>query len=756
MADIKPDADGFIPATIDAQDIPVAMALLSANYADQITAVLRELITNGLDAQRAEGVTAPIQVYLPTVDQPELRIVDHGTGMSTADISQVAGKYVRSPKRDAEDAQAVGFYGIGMKAPLALTDEYIVTTTQAGTTTTARFALRGGIPTHKIEQVTATDDANGTQISMLVPIDDTDTQARWLRAATTLAYWLEPGQIELYVGSSTQSHQMDSYRSQVDPTYSTQDLLFIPNRERTIYHNDRTVLMGGIAYQVPWDIGQHMIAATVPSFANKSLHISPSRESILNDDHNREAIIAALASWRKYLRTNVTADLENPEYAWQVIDGLHRHHQSIIDIITDNRCTHPRYTAEILIKQAGLPSHQNLPISTEVFGPKQAATITCQHFEGVTAAPLSSIYSNHQMLVRNEDGVSIRFSLPNLVSTCGLTKLFWVDSTEITKPVHKRAVSTYVRTNNVTLVVVNPAELDSTDLLGVRHYDLREVFGVDSSTGLNWISMDELVAELPARKKATPISLEALGSTQVNSVIYDTATQARPHETKTSLSDIKTWLDEDPTRLVVATPATRTRSNSPTSYNQWKALPGQTRLLYTSAQGISLIQARKYLGADRVMTDTEVHDNRIHLIVSRLPIGLQRKVVEAHQLYGPKQMEDSRHPAHRREMLSKIIHLAQQRNPGVLTDAQGARLRRILAKPTLLELLEAEPLLSFNILNALHYPLLGKTSPVDQLATSIFASKNPVLFNLISGIVANPEIADIRLIKAAMEIDAAG
>lgn len=55
---------------------------LSTLYANPPYAVLREFITNAIDAHRAAGYDGPVEVELPTRDVPRLVIRDNGNGMS--------------------------------------------------------------------------------------------------------------------------------------------------------------------------------------------------------------------------------------------------------------------------------------------------------------------------------------------------------------------------------------------------------------------------------------------------------------------------------------------------------------------------------------------------------------------------------------------------------------------------------------------------------------------------------------------------
>lgn len=100
-------------------------------YSDKVLAVLREYGTNAWDAHAMSGQgTRPIEVTLPTMTEPELRIRDYGNGLSAQEVLEVYTQYGESTKRDTDDA--VGFMGVGSKSGFAYTDTFTVTSWHGG------------------------------------------------------------------------------------------------------------------------------------------------------------------------------------------------------------------------------------------------------------------------------------------------------------------------------------------------------------------------------------------------------------------------------------------------------------------------------------------------------------------------------------------------------------------------------------------------------------------------------------------------
>lgn len=109
-------------------------------YSDKVLAVLREYASNAWDAHRAVGKhELPIEVTLPTSDEPTLRIRDFGPGLSQNDVFTVYTQYGASTKRDSDDA--VGMLGIGSKSGFAYSDSFTITSWHGGAKSTYVAAL---------------------------------------------------------------------------------------------------------------------------------------------------------------------------------------------------------------------------------------------------------------------------------------------------------------------------------------------------------------------------------------------------------------------------------------------------------------------------------------------------------------------------------------------------------------------------------------------------------------------------------------
>lgn len=105
--------------------------LSSGLYSDKISAVLREVSCNALDAHVVAGTPdLPIEVHLPTVLEPMLRIRDFGPGLDERQMIETYTRYFKSDKRESNEL--IGGKGLGSKSPFSYIDSFNVAAVQEG------------------------------------------------------------------------------------------------------------------------------------------------------------------------------------------------------------------------------------------------------------------------------------------------------------------------------------------------------------------------------------------------------------------------------------------------------------------------------------------------------------------------------------------------------------------------------------------------------------------------------------------------
>lgn len=162
------DFGDAVAMSISTDGMQHIMSLLTNLYNDPELAVIREYYTNALDAMVEAGNTDPVQVFLPTRDNPLFVVKDTGIGMSEEDIRNIYSKYGASTKRSTNDQ--VGAFGLGCKSALTIATQFTLTANKNGKRTTALISkTESGINSVKILPTKPTDEPSGVTITIPVP-----------------------------------------------------------------------------------------------------------------------------------------------------------------------------------------------------------------------------------------------------------------------------------------------------------------------------------------------------------------------------------------------------------------------------------------------------------------------------------------------------------------------------------------------------------------------------------------------------------
>jgi hypothetical protein len=165
------------------------MQIGARQYSNPEGAVARELATNAYDAHVEAGNSAPIEVTLPTMFDPLFKVTDYGTGMSLEDFRNVYTQFGYSTKEHTNEQ--TGMLGLGSKAPLAYTDQFLISTVKDGFRTEGVVTRRPDwsigmkITLHKY-----TGEPSGTVVT--VPVHNVEEFIQ--KANDMYVFWL-PGRI---------------------------------------------------------------------------------------------------------------------------------------------------------------------------------------------------------------------------------------------------------------------------------------------------------------------------------------------------------------------------------------------------------------------------------------------------------------------------------------------------------------------------------------------------------------------------------
>lgn len=181
------------------------MGVLTNLYEDPEAAVVREYLTNALDAQKEAQeknpayVWRPVEVTTPSHFNKTYKIRDFGVGMSVEDIEKVYSQYGYSTKEHTNDQ--TGMLGLGSKCGLTYTGQFTVVGYKNGIKTTALITLNEDeVPEYVILDTSATTEPNGLEIS--IPVKDRNS---FMEKTTAFLRWWEPGQV-LVNGAEPKHH----------------------------------------------------------------------------------------------------------------------------------------------------------------------------------------------------------------------------------------------------------------------------------------------------------------------------------------------------------------------------------------------------------------------------------------------------------------------------------------------------------------------------------------------------------------------
>lgn len=133
------------------------MLLSDSLYTDPLNSIMRELVSNAVDAslihsELPKEKQPPIIIHLPENIYDDFFIQDFGVGMSLMTVLETFDTYFNSTKETSADD--IGGFGLGGKTPFLYTNEFIMETTSPEDGIRRTFVYR--------TDHVATEDANGS------------------------------------------------------------------------------------------------------------------------------------------------------------------------------------------------------------------------------------------------------------------------------------------------------------------------------------------------------------------------------------------------------------------------------------------------------------------------------------------------------------------------------------------------------------------------------------------------------------------
>lgn len=267
---------------------PKVFKILSSDlYTNKIRAVVRELITNMIDAHALNGNHEKFIIQVPGRLDPRFVCRDFGPGMSDFDIQGddnspgLYNSYFSSSKAESNDF--IGGFGLGSKSPFSYTDTFSITSYHKGEIRGYVAYMDGDGPQIKPTFVKEMGPNDKTGIEIVVPVEEKDFR----NFAYEVSYIMRPFKDLAIINGL--DREID-YFPDFDDYYGVNPERYWPDR------GGLYAIYGGIVYPIDGVIRDRNWLSirnevNYIKFPMGSLDIAPSREALSLDDRTRKNII---------------------------------------------------------------------------------------------------------------------------------------------------------------------------------------------------------------------------------------------------------------------------------------------------------------------------------------------------------------------------------------------------------------------------------------------------------------------------------
>lgn len=271
---------------VDPEGARRMMEMLVNLYADRRLAVVREYVSNAVDARRVAGSTEPVAITTPTMLEPNLVVADRGIGMSTEEVESTFLAFAASTKRHTDEL--IGGLGVGAKSAWAVAESFLVDTVKDGLRTLVRASrdlshqvLLAGEPS---------DLPTGTTIS--VPIELGSNADTWRTLIAEVASAHDDGAV---VVDGKPVPSLAAGPTRIGPVLCRK----VPGRSDTVL-----IRSGGTLFSAVPEIANQIrnttsLNACIVELPIGSFDHTPSRESIVATARTTTAVNLALAQFKR-------------------------------------------------------------------------------------------------------------------------------------------------------------------------------------------------------------------------------------------------------------------------------------------------------------------------------------------------------------------------------------------------------------------------------------------------------------------------
>ena len=291
-----------ITSSIRAEDLGMALDAVSKNlYSNPIGSFVRELVSNGVDANRRNNSAELVKVNIYKEGNTwYFQVKDEGKGMTPEHFTNVYMRWFNSDKRD--NNEDIGGWGIGSKSPLSYKESYEVTTVADGYEYEYIIVRQSPAPTATLLVERPTNKKSGTTVR--IEIDEKDLWKLRDECRKQLIYFNN-----VYVINEAYYYENDFQIIEAD--------LFKVRTDSFPFGNEMHIVLGQVAYPINWNfLGISPIYIPVGlKFNIGELPVTLSREEInYSDDTVKEILLNKIETvyedlYRRYSNQHKYTDL---------------------------------------------------------------------------------------------------------------------------------------------------------------------------------------------------------------------------------------------------------------------------------------------------------------------------------------------------------------------------------------------------------------------------------------------------------------
>lgn len=268
-----------IDSTINTADMGLAMTMVSKNlYSNPIGSFIRELVSNGVDANVDANVDNPVIVHIYPEDGFNfIEVKDNGVGMSPETFKNIYMSWFNSDKRDTDEK--IGGWGLGSKSPFSYQDSFEIITTYNNIKYHYLFVNEQPLPKATLILEENTSEENGTTIR--VEIKEGDKYKVYEECVKQLVYF-----DNVYVKNEHYFYDNEFKIYEADH--------FKLRNKDFPYGQEMHICLGQVAYPINWNV-LNIDTVNIPvalNFNIGELEVTLSREELSYTEAVKEKIIA--------------------------------------------------------------------------------------------------------------------------------------------------------------------------------------------------------------------------------------------------------------------------------------------------------------------------------------------------------------------------------------------------------------------------------------------------------------------------------